>query len=214
MGETVSYFIQRYFHDEDIYAIDYMEDLQALADLIFEVGMLKRVTREGWKLIGVTKPENVASHSLRAAQIGYLLARLEGYENPLEVCTMLVFHDMGETRIGDIHKVAHRYVSDDESQAVHDQLEGLDDIGRDLFSLWTQVETKDTTAGILAKDADLLEMAATACEYRNQGFKGAEDWLENTSQRLITRSAKELFRTLRSRDPDEWWKELKLLDDD
>jgi putative hydrolase of HD superfamily len=188
-----------------------MVNLDAIVDFIFEAGMLKRVDREGWKLIGVDNPEQVASHSLRAAQIGYILAHLEGYEKPSEVCSLLVFHDIGEARIGDIHKVASRYIEDDESQAVQDQFHGLQEIGTELYNLWKQMETRQTIVGVIAKDADLLEMAATACEYKKRGFSGAEAWLEKTAQQLTTTSAKELFEVLRQRNPDAWWEHLKLL---
>jgi putative hydrolase of HD superfamily len=186
-----------------------MTNWQMIADFIFEAGMLKRVSREGWKLIGVTQPESVAGHSLRAAQIGYILACLETYDNPEEICSLLVFHDIGEARIGDIHKLASRYITDDESRAVKDQFSKLEEIGSDLYDLWDQMETKKSRGGIIAKDADLLEMAASACEYKNQGYSGAESWLEKIAQQLTTPSAKELFDGLRRRDPDEWWKHLK-----
>ena len=98
---------------------------------------------------------------------------------------MLVFHDIGETRIGDIHKIACRYLQDDESQAVHDQLQGLEDIGSDLFSLWEQIETRNTVAGVIAKDADLLEMVATAREYERLGYSGRPFslWIPNHAGR-------------------------------
>ncbi len=90
---------------------------QNLINFIFELGQLKRIHHEGWKLAGVDTPDTVAEHALRAAQIGFILAKMEGYENPYEVCTMLVFHDIGEARVGDIHKVANRYVTVDEAGA-------------------------------------------------------------------------------------------------
>jgi putative hydrolase of HD superfamily len=204
---------KKYYDERCIQPIDPMVNWQHIADMIYEAGMLKRVSREGWKLIGVKNPEHVASHSLRAAQIGYILAKLEGYEKPEEVCSMLVFHDIGETRIGDIHKIACRYLQDDESQAVHDQLQGLEDIGSDLFSLWEQIETRNTVAGVIAKDADLLEMVATAREYERLGYHGARDWIERTSQRLKTSSAKQLLHALTKRHPDTWWKDLKKIED-
>lgn len=186
-----------------------MVNWEHIADIIYEAGMLKRVSREGWKLIGIKDPEHVASHSLRAAQIGYILAKLEGYEKPEEVCSMLVFHDIGETRIGDIHKIASCYVQDDESQAVKNQFKALEDIGKDLFSLWDQIDKKNTLAGIIAKDADLLEMATTAREYERMGYSGARDWIERTERYLKTSSAKQLLQALQERHPDAWWKKLK-----
>ncbi len=184
-------------------------NLNDIADFIFEAGMLKRISREGWKIMGITHPESVAEHSLRAAQIGYILAILEGYERPDQICSMLVFHDVGEARIGDMHKIANRYISADERNAVKDQLKLLDEDGEKLFDLWDEMETLHTVAGRIAKDADLLEMAATACEYQKRGYSEAADWLEKTEKRIQTESAKSLFNVLLSTDPDHWWQDLK-----
>ena len=46
-------------------------DLKAIADFLFEVGMLKRTPRSGFQFLG-TGHETVAEHSLRAAVIGYV----------------------------------------------------------------------------------------------------------------------------------------------
>ncbi len=186
-----------------------MVSSEDVARFIYEMGMLRKVSREGWKLLGITNPESVAAHSLRAAQIGYILASMEQYEHPEMICTMLVFHDIGECRIGDIHKVASRYVQADEQAAVAEQLQHLEKVGEKILSLYDQIETQKTTEGIIAKDADLLDLAATACEYRNQGYYNANDWLINTKKRLKTDAAKELMDALERTDPTSWWKGLK-----
>ncbi|MSR85048.1 HD domain-containing protein [Candidatus Uhrbacteria bacterium] len=176
---------------------------------IFELGQLRRIKHEGIRLIGVPNPESVAEHSLRAAQIGFVLAKMEGYANPAEVATMLVFHDIGECRIGDLHKVAARYVEADEMHAVQDQLAPLEDIGKEIFSLWNQVEEKNTQAGIIAKDADYVEQAATAKEFMEQGFTMAQDWITNTSRAVKTDSAKKLLGDILNMQSTDWWQGLK-----
>jgi putative hydrolases of HD superfamily len=181
------------------------------SNFFYELGMLRRIQREGWKLLGVNQPESVAEHSLRAAQIAYVLAILEQHPSPETICSMLVFHDIGECRIGDVQKVANRYVTADERGAVSEQLEPLDKIGNRILMLWDQIELLDTTAGIIAKDADLLELAITAAEYRKQGFIAAEDWLNKTERRLQTISAKKLFTSIIQTDPMHWWDGLKKL---
>ncbi|MEF8879491.1 MAG: HD domain-containing protein [Candidatus Thermoplasmatota archaeon] len=181
---------------------------EKICKFIFELGQLRRVQREGWKLCGIKKPESVAEHSLRAAQIGYLLASMEEYKHPEEVCTILVFHDIGECRIGDIHKVANRYIKSGEEKAVKEQLEPLE-ISDEILSLWKKCEYKRNTAGVIAKDADLLDMAATAKEYIEQGFTSARDWFDKTSKRIQTESGKLLFKKLKDMSSVEWWKDLK-----
>lgn len=183
--------------------------MRDICDLIYELGQLRRIKHEGWKLSGVDSPESIAEHSLRAAQIGFILAKLEGHENPEKVCAILVFHDIDECRIGDIHKVANRYIESDEERAVMEQTEKLREIGRDIFHLWKQAEYKDTKAGVIAKDADLFEMAATAREYMERGFISTQDWIKNITKKLQTESAKKLLKLLNNSNPNEWWKGLK-----
>jgi len=51
--------------------------MKNIANYIFEVGVLRRERHNGFKLIGIDDPDSVAEHSLRAAQIGYILTFLE-----------------------------------------------------------------------------------------------------------------------------------------
>jgi len=190
-----------------------MTDYTNFSRFFYELGMLRRVQREGWKLLGVTHPESVAEHSLRAAQIAYVLAILEDHPTPETVCSILVFHDMGECRIGDIQKVANRYVQSNERRAVTDQLEPLQDIGTCILNLWDEIESEESKTGIIAKDADLLELALTACEYKKQGFTKANDWLEKTKKRLHTTSAKKMLKSFIGTDPMDWWDGLKQLEE-
>lgn len=176
----------------------------------FEIGNLRRIKHEGWRVTGVEDPESVADHSLRAAQIGYILAEMEEYENPMEICTMLVFHDIGECRIGDIHKIANRYIENtNEDKAVKDQLSPLKNTGNKLFSLWKQVEMKHSQAGIIAKDSDLLEQALTAKEYLEKGYKAAIGWIENIEKLIQTNSAKKILEQLDSMNSYDWFQGIK-----
>jgi putative hydrolase of HD superfamily len=182
-----------------------------ILNFIFELGQLRRIDHEGWKLIGINHPETVAEHSLRAAQIGFILAKLEKCENPLEVPTILIFHDLGECRIGDIHRVANRYVKAKEETAVKEQTGKLNEIGKEILDLWKQAEYRNTKAGIIAKDADMLEQAVTGKEYLEKGFNYAQDWINNISKGIKTESAKKLLEELKTSDSNLWWQGLKKL---
>jgi putative hydrolase of HD superfamily len=187
----------------------------ASSDIIsffFEMGQLSRVKREGWRLLGIEHPESIADHSLRAAQIGWVLAKLEGYESPGEVASMLIFHDIGETRVGDIHKLANRYITVDERRAVSEQLQRLGEVGTFVLASWDLMETRASTAGVIAKDADLLELAVRAQEYIYQGHRDAKEWYEAAAQRVKTKTAKELIAELPKISPTAWWHGLKKID--
>lgn len=178
----------------------------------YEMGQLSRVKREGWRLLGIEDPESIADHSLRAAQIGWVLAKLEGYKDPNEVAAMLIFHDIGECRVGDIHKLANRYITVDEAAAVKEQVSRLGSAGDDVLGLWTQIEERQTQAGIIAKDADLLELAVRAQEYMERGFADASEWFLAAKQRIQTKSGKDLIDLLPQVSSSSWWHGLKKLD--
>ena len=179
-----------------------------LINFLFELGQLRKIQHDGWRVANVGKPESVAEHSLRAAQIGYFLAKLEEYTNPYEVVTIIVFHDIGECRIGDINKVANGYIKADEEKAVKDQVSELSD-GDELFEMWSQAESRTSEAGNIAKDADYLEQAITAKEYMDTGHKSAEDWINNVRKKLQTKSAKNLLEKMVKMTSTDWWNGLK-----
>ena len=99
----------------------------SIAKLLFEMQHLKQIKHEGWRLSGVQHPDSVAEHSLCAAQIAYVLAQMEGAD-ALRVTSMLVWHDMAETRIGELHKIASHYIKGKnaiEDLAMGDQLKEM-----------------------------------------------------------------------------------------
>ena len=180
-----------------------------IINFIFEMKQLSRIKHEGWRMIGIEDPESVADHSLRAAQIGFILAKLEKYDNPYEVCSIVVFHDIAESRIGDIHRVANRYIRVEEEKVVEEQMKKLDEIGEEIFEMWKQAENRSIEAGIIARDANWLDMAFTAKAYMEIGYEYAEDWMNNIEKSLKTESAKELFNESKKSDSNEWWQKLK-----
>ncbi len=186
-----------------------MASMKEICNFLFELGHLRRIKHEGWRLTGCDEPESIADHSLRAAQIGFILSKMEKYSDPQQVSTMLVFHDMAECRIGDLHRVAQRYTEIDEERVVKDQVKPLKNIGADILNIWKKFEYPKGKAGLIAKDADLLEMALTAREYYERGYHSTQDWINNISKSLKTQSAKKLLACIIELDPVAWWKTLK-----
>ncbi len=178
-----------------------------LVNLIFEWGHLRKIKHEGFRYLGVSDPESVAEHNLHAAQIAYVLAKMEKYEKPLEVVGISVFHELGESRIGDLHRIADRYVIKNEKKAVEDQLSKFD-FKDEILDLWQQMESRSTKAGDIAKDADLLQTCFVIRELQEHGHKTG-DWIDNTRKYLKTDSAKKLCDELEKTSPLEWFKDLK-----
>lgn len=182
----------------------------AFTDLIYELGMLKKISHCGVMFAGVKNPDSLGEHSCRAAQIGYMLAFMEN-ENPEHVANLCLMHDVGEIRVGDAHRIASKYidVKAAEKNAVKDQISNLPVKIRDHFmALWNEFHDQQTRASHIARDADLLETMFQAKEYLETGYHAAERWLKNGSQFLRTSSAKKLFRQLEKRKFTDWWDHL------
>ncbi|MBN1425555.1 HD domain-containing protein [Candidatus Fermentibacteria bacterium] len=179
----------------------------ATVQFIFEVGQLRRETRHGWLRIG-ERPESVAEHSFRAAVLGYLVACREGFSDPNQVATMILFHDMHEARTGDADTVQRRYVTLDERRAAADQVAKLGEPGRMILGMWDEVEHASTVAGRIAKDAEILELAYTARELVVRGNTDAQHWIDSVRTRITTASARAMLDVIAVADPSAWWKSL------
>lgn len=187
-------------------------DLKKIVNFIFEINQLKRQRHSGFKLAGIKDPDTVAEHITRAAQIGYILASLEGDVNPEKVAAIILIHDNGEARIGDQNKIAARYFSTDKAEAAafNDQLKNL---GQQIEKKWqayfNEFENRNTKEGIIAKDADWLEQAFQAKEYQDLGYPMVENWIENVEKALETESAKKIIKEMKKTNFTDWWLGLK-----
>ncbi len=187
-------------------------DIKKIVNFIFEMSQLKRKT-SGWSLAGLPAAgsASIAEHTLRAAQIGYILAVMENV-NPEKVASMLIIHDIAEARIGDQHKVAARYYSNKEPsrQAFREQIENLGTTVEEKWQKYFQEFTdRNTKEGIVARDADWLEMAFQAKEYKEQGYSSTQNWIDNVSKAVETESAKKLLTEMEKTSSTNWWKNLK-----
>ena len=180
--------------------------IKKIINLFYEWGVLKALPRSGWLYIGIKNTETIAEHSLRAAQIGYILAKLENYPEPEKVAAALVFHEIGETRIGDLNRLSAKYLpKKNEIESVKDQVK---EISPEIIDWIEALDNKKSHLGKILKDADLLENALTAKEYMEQGHKEAKQWLDNIAKKLQTKSGKKLFQEILKTSPYEWYKEF------
>ncbi|MBR9680524.1 MAG: HD domain-containing protein [Candidatus Altiarchaeota archaeon] len=187
--------------------------MKEFVKFMFELQHLKKIKHEGWRLAGVSHPDTVAEHTANAAQIAYILAQMEGHENPEKIATMVLFHDIAETRIGDIHYLGINYVKRDEKRVVEDQTSNMGEVGKKIRKMWLKFEDRQTEESKIAKDADRLEQALQAKEYVEQSYKEAQDWINNIRVSLFTKSAKELLKIIEKSDSKSWWRgKKKILD--
>jgi putative hydrolases of HD superfamily len=190
-------------------------DLKAIAKLFFEFGQLRRTRHMGYTLNGVEVPENIAEHTARTAQIGYVLAKLEGADadKVLKIC---VFHDLGEARVNDTNRVATRYYDYKELKKVEkiafsEQISVLPKNAREELNILLGEEFGDRKSleARCAKDADYVDLAVAAKEYADIGYKGCLEMIQNVKKALHTKSAKELVEIIEKTDRNEWWYGLK-----
>lgn len=177
----------------------------------FELGMLRRIKHQGSMLAGVANPESVAEHSQRAAVLAYFLAREEGAD-PYRCAMIALIHDIPECRIGDQHKVAARYfdVKPGEQQAFEDQITPFPEAAqKDWTAMFDEFNTRSTTDGIIAKDADYIDQALTAREFEVLGHAEMRDWITNVSQAVHTDTATAWIDQIKTANPYAWWHGLK-----
>jgi putative hydrolases of HD superfamily len=188
-------------------------DLPNLAKFFSELGMYQRIKVNGPKLVGIAFDEFLSSHIVRAAQIAYILAYLENAD-PQKTACIVLFHDNGELRVGDQTKVAARYfdIKQAEKEAFSDQVEQLPkQLAEIIKAYYSEFKLRNSKEGVVAKDADWLEVAIFAKEMTEIGYKGMHNWIENVRKALETQSAKDLLEYIEKQEDftNCWWQGLK-----
>jgi len=183
---------------------------KSILNFIAEVGNLKRVKRSGWWVIDIPYEESVADHSFRCLVIGYILAKIEKVDTS-KVLLMTLFNDVHESRITDLHKMAHKYINvrKAEKDVFKDQMNGLDKvIGGEMTDLRKEYDKQKTLESLIARDADILECLIQAKEYYDQGFKNAKNFFKKAPKLLKTKSAKKMWKESKDWDSSKWWQKL------
>jgi len=177
--------------------------MNAIANFLFEVGMLKRTPRTGLQFLG-SGEESVAEHVFRVVFIGYALARLEQDVDELKVLKMCFLHDLPEARIGDLNYVNKKYVTADETKAIRDLAETIP-FGGDIEQIIEEFNRAETREAQLANDADQLELILMLKEYKDLGNKYADEWISYALKRLRTEKAQALAHAIIDTDSTSWW---------
>jgi putative hydrolase of HD superfamily len=177
--------------------------MKNIANFLFEAGMLKRTPRSGFQFLG-TGAESVAEHIFRTTYIGYTLGKIASGVDVDRMIKMCLFHDLPESRTGDLNYVNKKYVQANEKKAVEDLTQTLS-FGSEIKDLIQEFVEGKTEEAQLARDADQLEMILALKEYKDLGNKYADEWLEFSLKRLQTASARELAKTILETDSSLWW---------
>ncbi len=181
---------------------DEKPDLDRISHFLHEVGMLKRTPRTGYQFLG-SGSENVAEHSFRTAVIGYILADMAGVDKSRTVF-MCLFHDLHESRVGDMNYVNRMYNQTDDRQALSDALQGTG-MQEDILELIDDLEDVGSAEAALAQDADQLDLILNLKEQQDLGNKYAVKWLGHAIPRLRTPEGKALAQRIIEADHTDWW---------
>ncbi|MFI5893066.1 HD family hydrolase [Actinoplanes sp. NPDC051513] len=181
------------------------EDAEGLAEFAYELGLLKRVRRSGWWHAGVSDPESIADHTMRAAQLAALIAAEEGAD-PARAAFLALWHDSQETRTGDLPHTATAYLAKpDPRQITVDQTQGLPWRSRELVrGAVDEYESRQTLEARCAKDADKLDMLLQAVEYRDAGVQRTDGWIDSARKDLYTETSRRIAEAAVNMSPLSW----------
>jgi len=188
-------------------------NLVRLAQFFYEVGTMRKMARIHRQVLFTDDmSDNIATHSFRAAFIGFMLAKMAG-ANPFKVMAMCLLHDMGEARTNDHNWIHKRYVKSDDTLVLEEQLGALP--FDDLAELAREYERRESLEALLAKDADVLDQVLLLREYEHQGNKEAPRWLRGKRRKGLyhqkyctTVWGKKLGDAICAEDPADWWSQV------
>lgn len=181
--------------------------LKPYAEFLFEVGVLERTPRSGFRHLGDWH-QSVSEHLLRTSYIGYSLGHLEKEKdksiNVHRIVELCMFHDLAEARASDLDYINQKYSKTDELKAIEDAVGGLI-FGKDIIDSFKESDAKITKEGIIAKDADQIELLCTLKEIMDNGNKEAKAWLPPLLKRLKTKTAQKLAKEILKTNSNDWW---------
>ncbi len=172
-----------------------------IVDFLFEVGTMQNMKRMHSQYLRLAK-ETIAEHSFRTGIIAKVLAELEGADDN-KAMKMGLFHDLAEARTGDANFVHKRYVKQEERKAYKDQLEEVPG-GEEIIKLLDEFNKEKTKEAIVAKDADRIDQILLQKEYLQGKPYDFERWHKNIAKGLQTKSAKQLAKEIKERNPLQW----------
>ena len=176
-----------------------------IVSFIFEAGLLNRFKRSGFDFLG-TGNQNISSHSFRTAVISYILAEKLNADSS-KVVLLSLFHDIPETRTGDINHFQKKYVEKNEMKAVEDIAEDIKELSS-LPSFISEFNNGSSIEAEIARDADILELIFTLKEELDNGNKQAEIWLKGVLKRLKLDESIKIAETALSVKSYDWWHDI------
>lgn len=179
------------------------EEMDRIAEFLFETMLLKRVRRTGYQFLGPGK-ESVAEHTFSVMCIAWTLARMVPEADESRLLAMCLVHDLPEARMGDLNYVQKRYVTANEKMAVDHMTRDLP-FGPDIRALIDEFNARETIEARLAGDADQLAFLLDLKSLSDMGYAAPEKWSGHVKARLQTASGIRLSESIAKTEWDSWW---------
>lgn len=186
----------------------YMSDnssYKKIVSFIFETGLLNRFKRSGFDFLG-SGNQNISSHSFRTSIISYVLAKRLKADSSIAVLLSL-FHDIPETRTGDINYFQKKYIEKDELKAVNDIADNFPEL-EELPEMINKFNNDESIEAVIARDADVLELIFTLKEEQDAGNLQAEIWIKDAIKRLKLDESIKIAETALSVKSYDWWMDI------
>jgi len=178
------------------------ESSDRVASFFYELGILQVMRRSGQDYLG-SGNQTVAEHIFRVAMMGFTMAKMAGADAD-KVMKMCMFHDLEESRTGDLNYLQQNYVQSDDEKALKAVINGLP-IEDDVLQCIEEYAAQESEEARIAKDADSLELIFFLKEEKDKGNQQADNWLRTTKERLKTDIAKEILESALETMYYEWW---------
>lgn len=178
---------------------------QKIVSFIFETGLLNRFKRSGFDFLG-SGNQNISSHSFRTSIISYVLAKRLEADSSIAVLLSL-FHDIPETRTGDINYFQKKYIEKDELKAVNDIADNFPEL-KELPEMINKFNNDESIEAVIARDADVLELIFTLKEEQDTGNHQAEIWIKDALKRLKLDESIKIAETALSVKSYDWWMDI------
>ena len=177
--------------------------MKHIANLLFEVRILKDIVRSGYAFLGTGK-ESIAEHSFMTAFICLAMAKIDADIDTEKLVTMALVHDIAEARTGDFNYVEKKYSIIDEDKAISHLVKNIP-FGKDIKNLIEEFNLSETKEAKLVQDADQISFILELKKLKDTGAKGPEKCLPVVMQRLKTDMGKNIAKNIMETSWDEWW---------
>ena len=161
---------------------------QAILDFIEEIGVLKNLSRTGWRFRGIKDAESVADHCYRVSLLSMILADVLTEQDVRldaeKVMRLALLHEIAEARIGDLPFPALEYIPEGvkeagERAAVESMFERFGLLQQKYIQLWEEFEKGTSIEGKLVRAADKLELMIQVLEYEKIGYRSLDKFWTN-----------------------------------